>query len=163
MKKSLSAIALLSLTAVSFIYFANSHAQSSPPAEGAQLFEWLSEGNYKEWSRETEMHPSAGPHPTTVIAYFNSILDQSMSAGADSHPEGAAAVKELYNADGVLSGWAVSIKTAADSQAGQGWYWYEILGTNPDSRVVANANGVPLCFGCHTPGKDFVLTAFPLQ
>jgi len=127
------------------------------------LYDWLVAGNYKGWAQESEKHKSAGPHPDTVIAYLNAALNDSLAAGSSSHPEGAAAVKELYDNGGKLSGWAVSIKTQPDSAAGQGWYWYEILGTSADSRVVADGNGVPLCFGCHTPGNDFVLIPHPLK
>jgi hypothetical protein len=38
-----------------------------------------------------------------------------------------------------------------------------VFGTRPDARPVADGEGVPLCFGCHTPGRDFVLTPFPLR
>ncbi len=138
-------------------------ASDTPPANGDELFDWLKAGNYKSWVHESKQHPSAGPHPQAVIAYLNSILDESMASGADNHPQGAAAVKELFDGSGNLSGWAVSIKTDADSAAGQGWYWYEMLGTTVDSRVVADGNGVPLCFGCHTPGNDFVLIPYPLK
>jgi len=138
-------------------------ANETPPADGSKLYSWLSDGNYKNWVRESEKHRSAGPHPSAVIAYLNSTLEQSLASESESHPVGSAAVKELFNSAGELNGWAVSIKTDADSQSGKGWFWYEILGTEPDSRVVANGNGVPLCFGCHTPGKDFVLIPFPLK
>lgn len=138
-------------------------AEETPPADGEALFSWLSEGKYKDWTHESAQHKSAGPHPAAVIAYLNSVLEESLSSGAKAHPVGSSAVKELYDAGGKLNGWAVSIKTDADSQGGKGWFWYEILGTTPDSRVVASANDVPLCYGCHTPGNDFVLIPFPLQ
>jgi len=139
------------------------HADDVPPVTGTALFDWLKAGSYKTWVQESEQHPSAGPHPSAVTAYLNSILDDSLTNGSQSHPVGSAAVKELFNPGGELSGWAVSVKTDKDSQAGKGWYWYEILGTNADDRVVADGNGVPLCFGCHTPGNDFVLIPHPLK
>lgn len=134
-----------------------------PPTESAQLLRWLQAGSYKNWSKESAPHKSLGPHPTQVIAYLNQALNQSLAAKAATHPMGSAAVKELLDASGKLSGWAVSVKTSSDSAGGKGWYWYEILGTNAGSNVVAQANGVPLCFGCHTPGRDFVLIAHPLK
>lgn len=134
-----------------------------PPTESNALLKWLQDGSYKTWARESSPHKSLGPHPTQVVAYLNKTLDQSLSSKSAVHPKGSAAVKELLDASGKLSGWAVSVKTEADSQAGKGWYWYEILGTNANGRVVANANGVPLCFGCHMPGKDFVLISHPLK
>jgi hypothetical protein len=127
------------------------------------LLKWLQAGSYKQWVHESKAHKSLGPHPVQVIAYLNAALDESLGAKNKSHPKGSAAVKELLDASGKLSGWAVSVKTAEDSAAGQGWYWYEILGTEASGNVVASANGVPLCFGCHTPGKDFVLIDHPLK
>jgi hypothetical protein len=156
-RKSVVTLAVLLLSS------AVSTANDTPPANGSELFEWLKAGNYKSWVHESEQHPSAGPHPQAVIAYLNATLDESLASGADAHPKGSAAVKELFDGSGNISGWAVSIKTQDDSAAGQGWYWYEMLGTNADSRVVADGNGVPLCFGCHTPGKDFVLIPHPLK
>jgi len=160
MKNKIS-VALVVVLFGTFPFAVNS--DETPPADGAALFDWLSAGNYKNWVHESEKHKSAGPHPQSVIAYLNAKLDASLAAGAASHPEGSAAVKELFDGDGNLSGWAVSIKTQADSASGQGWYWYEMLGTKVDSRVVADGNGVPLCFGCHTPGKDYVLIPHPLK
>jgi hypothetical protein len=138
-------------------------ADEDPPVGHDSLFQWLKAGNYKSWVSESKPHPSAGPHPQAVIAFLNESLNASLAAGNASHPRGAAAVKELFDGKGEISGWAVSVKTEDDSDGGNGWYWYEILGTTADSRVVADGNGVPLCFGCHTPGKDFVLIPHPLK
>lgn len=134
-----------------------------PPTDKDKLFEWLSARQYEDWPHESKPHRSAGPHPVQVIAYLNPKLDESLASGNALHPTGSAAVKELLNASGELAGWAVSVKTQADSDTGKGWFWYEILGTSPDSRIVAAQNGVPLCFGCHLPGKDFVLIPHPLK
>jgi len=151
------------LIAIATLLPFNTGADETPPVDGGTLYEWLVAGNYKGWAQESQKHKSQGPHPETVIAYLNAALNDSLATGSKNHPEGAAAVKELYGNDGKLSGWAVSIKTQPDSASGQGWYWYEILGTTADSRVVADGNGVALCFGCHTPGNDFVLIPHPLQ
>ncbi len=55
------------------------------------------------------------------------------------------------------------VKTQADSARGSGWFWYEITSTTDGSSPVASGNGVPLCFGCHFTGEDFVLTGYPIQ
>ena len=138
-------------------------ANETPPTDKDMLFQWLSDRSYKDWASESAPHQSAGPHPVSVIAYLNRVLNESLAANADTHPKGSAAVKELLDANGDLNGWAVSLKTDDDSNGGQGWFWYEILGNTADSNVVASDNGVPLCFGCHTPGKDFVLIPHPLK
>ncbi|MFZ5558164.1 MAG: hypothetical protein ACOZDY_15835 [Pseudomonadota bacterium] len=143
----------------------SARAQSGdvPPTDAAALLKWLQAGKYKKWPRESSPHKSQGPHPAQVIAFLNPALDRSMAAKAPAHPQGAAAVKELYDAAGKPAGWAVSVKTAADSGGGTGWYWYEILGATASGNVVASANGVPLCFGCHSTGRDFVLIPHPLK
>jgi hypothetical protein len=145
------------------------HAQGAaskadvPPTEQSKLFEFLRAGSYRKWARESKPHPSAGPHPTQVQTYLNPALDMSLRAGNKSHPAGAAAVKELLGADGKLAGWAVSVKTDAASDGGRGWYWYEVFSTTDAGRTSAASKGAPLCFGCHTPGRDFVLIPHPLK
>ncbi len=161
MRRAIKIVAVSLIAAIPLA--ASVQADENPPTGHDSLFTWLKAGNYKSWVSESEQHRSAGPHPQAVIAYLNKALDDSLTAGNDTHPQGAAAVKELFDGSGQLSGWAVSLKTGDNSDAGQGWYWYEILGTSADSRVVADGNGVPLCFGCHTPGKDFVLIPHPLK
>ena len=104
-----------------------------------------------------------GSHQTLVLTHLNPALDKSLGAKAKAHPAGSAAVKELLDATGKLSGWAVAVKTAAETDGGKGWFWYEILGTAPGSSVVASGNGVPLCVGCHVRGRDGVLTEHPLD
>ena len=62
-----------------------------------------------------------------------------------------------------MTGWALSLKTKADSNAGKNWYWYEVFSVTDGSSPVASALGVGFCVACHTPGKDYVLTPFPLN
>ena len=140
------------------------------PTDADALFVYLQEGGYKEFAHEEERHTSTGPHPDpqvreshTVIAFFNSALDASLKAGNEAHPEGSAAVKEFYDADGECTGWAVSVKTQAESATGQGWYWYEVTSVTDGSSPVAAGNGVALCWGCHASGNDFVLSRYPAE
>ena len=69
----------------------------------------------------------------------------------------------MYDGDGKLQGWAVMLKTQADSDGGKGWFWYEVTSTTSGSSPVGIGNGIPLCFGCHAIGKDYVLTRYPLK
>ena len=142
--------------------FAQAQTSDVPPTESASLLKWLQAGSYKAWPKESAPHRSMGPHQTLVVTYLNPPLDKSLTAKATAHPKGSAAVKELLDAGGKTTGWAVSVKTSANSEGGKGWYWYEILSA-PSGNVVAQANGVPLCSGCHTRGKDFVLIPHPLD
>jgi hypothetical protein len=149
--------------AISIAFGASAQSGDVPPTESEALLKWLQAGSYKTWVKESAPHKSLGPHPAQVITHLNPALDRSLGAKGAAHPKGSAAVKELFDASGKLSGWAVSVKTSQDSQGGDGWFWYEILGTTASGNVVAKANGVPLCVGCHAPGRDFVLIEHPLK
>ena len=140
---------------------------SRVPTDKDGLFQFLKAGGYKEFSaKESVRHPGRGPHSRIgwpVRVYLDPALDASFKAGNGSHPAGSSAVKEMYTEAGELQGWAVMVKTASDSQGGQGWFWYEVTSTTEGAKPVAAGNGLPLCFGCHSTGKDFVLTDYPLQ
>lgn len=138
------------------------------PTDAAELLTYLQDGRYNDFAAEAEAHGSVGPHPSpdlqassTVRAFFNSAMEASIRAGNSVHPAGSGIVKEFRDADGGLSGWAVSVKTDEDSQNGQGWYWYEALGISDDATVIAAGMGVALCWGCHATGNDFVLSDYP--
>ena len=137
------------------------------PTDQNRLFRYLQNGSYKEFAaKESVAHPTRGPHTRfglPVRVFLDSKLDASLRAGNASHPVGSAGVKEMYDPSGNLQGWAVMVKTQADSEGGKGWFWYENTSTTSGSNPVAAGNGVPLCFGCHFPGKDFVLSGYPLQ
>ena len=138
-------------------------ANDVPPTEGAALFQWLQSGAYKDWPKESAAHRSMGEHKTLVQTYLNPTVDKSLGAKAKEHPRGSAAVKELMDAAGKLSGWAVTVKTAEQGDGAKGWFWYEILGTTPGSGVVANGQAVPLCVSCHAKGRDAILSEHPLD
>ena len=131
------------------------------------LFTYLTSRRYESFSaRESAQHPSIGPHTKSglpVRVYVNDTLDASMKASNTSHPVGSGAVKEMYDGDGDLQGWAVMQKTQADSDGGKGWFWYEVTSTTDGSSPVGIGNGIPLCSGCHSIGTDFVLTRYPLR
>ena len=138
-------------------------ASDVPPTEGAALLKWLQSGSYKAWPKESAAHRSMGEHKTLVQTYLSPAVDKSLAAKAKEHPRGSAAVKELMDAAGKLSGWAVTVKTAEHGDGAKGWYWYEILGTTPGSGVVANGQAVPLCVSCHAKGRDAILSEHPLD
>ena len=95
--------------------------------------------------------------------YINGIMEASFKAGNKNHPKGSALVKELFSASNALRGWAVMVKTDANSNQGKGWYWYEVLSTTSGASPVADGNGVGLCTGCHSSGNDYIRTSYPLQ
>jgi len=137
-------------------------ADTVPTAPQA-LFDYLQAGRYKSFTHESAAHSSRGEHLVTVIAYFNAILHSSMTAGNTAHPRGAAAIIEMLDEDDALTGWGVSVKTHAASLDGKGWFWYEVLRTADAESPTAANWGVSSCLGCHTSGRDFVLSNYPLR
>lgn len=134
------------------------------PATQEALFAYLQSGAYKSFPQESKIHPSTGPHGGNVRTYLNAPLFASFQAGNSSHPKGSAVVKELYGSGSEVTGWAVAVKTAEESQGGAGWYWYEVFSTTSGSNPVAAAQGPNFCSNCHgNGGVDYVLTPFPLQ
>jgi Cytochrome P460 len=134
------------------------------PVKPAELQAWLIAAHYRKWAHESKPHESTGPHEETVKTFISPSLRASLQQRDATHPEGAAAVKELYDGSGQHKGWAVSVKVAADSASGKGWYWYEVFSTAPDAKPAYEGVGKELCRDCHTEKSvDQVLVPFPLQ
>lgn len=139
-------------------------ADAAVPTTADELFAWLKALKYSNWSRESKPHQTQGPHRSGTLVYINPTLEKSLKAGNVSHPKGAVAVKQLYEADlKTPAGWAVMQKVEDSSQGGRGWYWFEVFVSQNGFRYIADGKGVQLCTGCHAPGKDFILTKYPLQ
>lgn len=128
------------------------------PANSSELVPWLEAGSYTAWPAESEAHPSAGPHFTAVRTFVNDTLLVSLEAGAEDHPVGSTAVKELYGSDPEIGGWAVMVKVAPGS-SDDNWYWYESF----QGTTYADETGNAGCGNCHSMGLDFVRTPIPLQ
>jgi len=135
--------------------------EAVPPVDDAALQAWLAAGSYAAYLPESAPHDSAGPHGGQVRTFVNRALATSLGACAESHPVGAAAVKELRNATG-LTGWAVMVKTLPGPGA-DAWYWYEVFSTAPDARPGFSGQADETCTGCHDGGLDAVRTAWPLR
>lgn len=133
----------------------------SVPTTPSALYSWLAAGNYKSWAHESTPHSSTGPHGAPVLVYINPAFEASLAAGSSEHPRGVAAVKELHSG-GVVDGWAVSVKVESSSAGGNGWYWFEIYGTTNPSKALAG-RGLPGCTGCHSLGKDYFRSLYPLR
>jgi hypothetical protein len=130
-----------------------------PPTEAAALRAWLEAGSYLDWQAESAPHPGTGPHFGVVRVFVNDDLFASLTDELPQHPAGAAAVKELYgNAGSTVRGWAVMVKIQDDSDAGNGWYWFETFGSFSSGGI-----GIRGCTTCHSTGRDFVRIPFPLQ
>lgn len=136
-------------------------AADGVPRTATALNPWLQHRPYASWPREASAHRSDGPHGGSVRAYLNASLDRSLATRAVEHPVGSAAVKELLT-NGQASGWLVMVKTGDQSDAGKGWYWYEVTSTIPNASATAG-NGTPACVECHRRGRDYVQTPHPLR
>ena len=157
----------------------------TPPMGGPNVEAWLATGAYKQWAAEPAIHASRSPSPHGFNRIYSNQVISSNAAGTGPWPEGAAAVKELYNlqTDTVPVGYAVYLKTQADSAAGANWYWYERVPSTSSAPHDANGvvadglggSGTPntICVACHsaaesdaahTPsvgGRDEVYTPVP--
>lgn len=130
-----------------------------PPTDAAELLTWLEAGTYLDWSGESGLHDSSGPHFGGVLTYVNPPLLDSLGSGGPMHPVNSAAVKELYGAGDTVDGWSVIVKVA-DGSGGDTWYFYEYY----QGTTYGNAVGDGGCTGCHGTGSvDFFKSPFPLQ
>ena len=135
-----------------------------PAGDPAAMNAWLQKKEYQAWSKESAPRPftaGAGGHSGTVRAYLNPKLDASMKGGGAEHPKGSAAVKEFLDG-ATLKGWAAYVKTQDTSDAGKGWYWYEVFDVSPGASAIGG-QGSSTCTGCHSSGKDFVRVPYPLK
>ena len=160
-----------------------------PPTSGATAVEaWLQKGLYKSWHCEAKNHAARSPSPHGINRICNNAKLTAQPVGAGEYPVGAAAVKELYDADGgSIIGYAVEVHISAGKETSN-WYWYErnpTLGApakNGSAGLVADGVGPnegtagsgteQICTGCHraagsdsahltTDSHDFVYTHLP--
>lgn len=128
------------------------------PREPAALQAWLQDFNYRGgvgWTAMTELR-ATGEHGGERL-FFNDVLAASWRAGAQVHPLGSAAVRELWAGDlRTLKGFAVMLKTGVSGDVGEGWYWFEVFGTTAEARPTVAEAGARGCVGCHAHAVDFV-------
>ena len=162
--------------------------QLPPSSNAADVETWLAGGYYKSWQCESEKHPARSPSPHGINRICNNAKLMAQPAGPGEYPVGAAAVKELYDADGqTIAGYAVEVHVSAGKSTSN-WYWYErnpSLGApakNGNPGLIADGIGPnegtagtgteALCTGCHaaagadaahntTDSHDFVYTHVP--
>jgi len=114
---------------------------------------WIATGEYQSW-QSGELHPTLGNHFGNVLAHFSPSLVESLEAGNELHPVGAAAVKELYGYEGKeVLGHAVIVRTG-EGTTSKDWYWYELY----EGEIFADSHGDADCSLCHSGGVDFVIS-----
>jgi hypothetical protein len=152
-----------------------SAASQTPPMGAAAVEAWLATGEYKSWHCEAAVHASRSPSVHNFNRICSNDVVSANAAGTGNWPMGAAAVKELYQAvtDTTPVGYAVYLKTQADSAGGASWYWYERVpqtgiqsGAPHDMTTGVVADGMgdagtanSICVGCHmASGSDMAHT-----
>jgi hypothetical protein len=138
------------------------------PLDKSGLFAFLKAKNYNNFkAQESDKHPSAGPHTQLglpVKVFMNDKIANSLAKGNNEHPMGSVIVKEMYDSNEALAGWAVMAKTQETTDKGNGWFWYEVTSTTDENAIAASGNGVVGCISCHSiASKDMVRSAFPLK
>jgi hypothetical protein len=103
----------------------NAEAQLPPTTGFADVEAWLAKGYYKDWKCEPAPHDARSPSPHGINRICNNAKITAQPAGPGEYPVGAAAVKELYSADGgSIIGYAVEVHVSAGNDTSN-WYWYE--------------------------------------
>ncbi len=125
------------------------------PADPTAMRGWLLAFAYRGWAPQTDIR-ATGEHGGERL-YFNRTLAASWQAGAQEHPVGSAAVRELYEDDlKTLKGFAVMHKIGPSGPTGEGWFWYEIFGADPEAEPTVAQTAARGCVGCHSHAVDFV-------
>ncbi len=137
------------------------------PLKPRALFNWLKSKKYHSFAaKESKPHPGRGLHMEfglPVRVFMNDVIVKSHKQDQKQVPVNSCVVKEMFTQAGDLQGWAVMVKTHDDTKSGKGWFWYEVTSAADPSKIAAIGNGVPGCRGCHSAGRDMVLTSFPLK
>jgi hypothetical protein len=146
----------------------------TPPEGAANVEAWLAGGDYKSWACEPAVHAARSPSPHGFNRICSNDVIASNATGTADWPVGAAAVKELYAAetDTTPVGYAVYLKTQADSAGGANWYWYErvpLTSAAPHDAQGVVADGLgssgpaqTICVACHgAAGSDAAHTPSP--
>jgi len=128
----------------------------------ADLMGWLVSGGHKGWVCESAVHRSA-QGPNGVRIYVNDLLAASLTSGDSEHPVGAMSVRELYEDDLLTPhGFAVAIKTRSGFEPADNWFWLEVFGLEADSQPIIAEHAAPGCMDCHSEGRDFIRSTWPL-
>ena len=138
-------------------------AISTVPTSPMELFAYLKAGSYLGLPAESGIHTSTGPHGSKVRTFVTPALEASLSSGNTEHPINSATIKELYLNSTTVQGWAVEVKIQDKSDGGKGWYWYETFNATDPTKYSTSGVGVALCYNCHSAGKDYFRSPFPLQ
>ena len=131
------------------------------PDNEPDLRAFLDARQYATWAKEADYHASTGPHGEAVRVYYGPRAAAALSAGSETLPAGAAAIKELTSG-GSIYGHSVWVKVQDATDAGNGFFWYEIIAQGGGKfSIYGNSLGSTDCVGCHQTGKDYNLSTLP--
>jgi len=146
------------------------HADTLPvPTDPHALRAWLGSGTYKSWPHQSGPKAAESPHDDQAQVFLNPSLRESVKARKPVHHQGAAAVLEMSDENGLAWGWAVAVKAQASSNHGNGWYWYQVKSTPESGRTDFGGHMIPsetddaglglrTCLTCHVKGHDYIIT-----
>lgn len=141
----LCSFALIGLFAACSSSSENASDPQTPPTSGrTDIEQWLRDASYKTWKCELAVHAARDPSPHGFNRICSNDVIAAAATGTSAWPKGAAAVKEIYASMTATEpvGYAVHLKTDADSAGGSNWYWYERVPA--DSIAPHDANGSSL-------------------
>ncbi len=144
----------------------NAGDAQTPPEGATAVMAWLAKGYYKSWACEMAPHVARSPSPHNVDRICSNDIISSNAMGTGPWPKGASAVKELYTTttDATPGGYAVYLKTQADSAGGANWYYYgSITAGGPTVDGMGTSAAVmSACTSCHlAAGSDAAHTPSP--
>ncbi len=139
------------------------------PTDPQELRAFLATGAYKTWPHQTAAHAAVDPHGDQAQVFLSPSLARSVQARNPVHHQGAAAVLEMSDENGLPWGWAVAVKAHASSNHGRGWYWYQVQSDQESGKTASGdymipedpaeaGLGVPTCLTCHVKGHDYIIT-----
>lgn len=136
------------------------HDGQALPVEPQAIERFLREGAYESWHAWSAVGPTLGTRGARV--YLNAALAESLAAGNEVHPLGAAAVRELYADDfETLVGYSALAKVDASAQP-ESWFWLEVLDVEAGWKPAVSGVGAERCVGCHGQSIDYVRSVLPL-
>lgn len=135
--------------------------ESGPGTAPEAIQAWLVAGGYEGWPKESGAIPSSAFGAART--FFSPALARSVSEGAERHPVGAVAVREYYGPDfETLRGYAYLLRVD-EGQGPESWFWLESWSLEAEGEPQVAGFGVSTCAGCHTEGRDFIQTGWPLR
>lgn len=106
---------------------------------------WLEGGDHKGWRCEDAPSVKTGGDPAIHVHGSNRVcVNDAIANGAPPFAAGAASVKEVYSGGSISKLYAM-VKVQADSDRGEGWYWFEQTPGGSPSASLGRAG----CVGCH--------------